>query len=103
MNWKERIQILINEQSTKFSKIFPVCSPMVGARGISSSSETTKHCLVVLQKAEQEITLRPTIQQLGIYPDELKTGTQISTHTHFCNSTIYNSQKVDRDQMSINS
>lgn len=58
MNWKERIQILIKEQPTTFSKTFPVCSLMVGGGGIRSNSET-KHCSTVLQKAKKEIAIRP--------------------------------------------
>jgi hypothetical protein len=44
----------------------------------------------------------PAIPLLGIYPEDVSTGKKDTCSTMFISSLIYNSQKLERTQMSLN-
>ena len=64
-----------------------------------SSASAMKNSMAVPQKYKIELPCDSAILLLGIYPKELKVGSQRGMYTHVLSSVIYNNQNVEVTQV----
>jgi hypothetical protein len=75
-------------------------SSIVG--GIASVQPLWKSVWQFLRKLETVLPEEPAIPLLGIYPEDAPTYNKDSCFTMFIAALLYNSQKLERTQMSLN-
>ena len=88
---------LRDEQGGNFSSKRPHST-----EGDRHVSEHFSYRVKVPQKLNMDLPYDPQNLYLGIYPPEMKTCPHKNVHKNVHNSIIYNSQKVETTQMSVN-